>query len=54
MLNTIKVTNKELLEFIDLLSNSKYIIIAVISLFVFLFSSAASFVEVTVLALLAF
>lgn len=51
MLNTIKVTNKELLEFIDLLSNSKYIIIAVISLFVFLFSSAASFVEVTVLAL---
>ncbi|MDP4163171.1 MAG: DUF1189 domain-containing protein [Bacillota bacterium] len=52
MLNQVKVSNKQLLDFIDGIENNITTIISVISVFIFLFACAASFVEVSVLAVI--
>jgi len=52
MLEGLTITKSELLTFIDTIGDMKGIIIPVVSLFIYLFSSAASFIEVTVLALI--
>ncbi|MDF2858549.1 MAG: hypothetical protein K0Q87_4400 [Neobacillus sp.] len=51
MLEGIYISEAEVSEFIDLLDGVKGIIIPVMSFFIFLFSSAANFIEVSVLAL---
>ncbi len=51
MFNDMNITSKDLLNFLNTLSDLKMIIIPGISLFLYLFSSAASFVEVTIFAL---
>ncbi|WML45322.1 DUF1189 domain-containing protein [Neobacillus sp. PS3-40] len=52
MLNTIKVSNRDILDFLDVLNGIKLIIIPVISIFIYLFSSASNFIEISILALL--
>jgi hypothetical protein len=52
MLEGIDITKKSLLNFIDSIDGVKGIIIPVISLFLYLISSAANFIEISVLALI--
>ncbi|MGG3470014.1 DUF1189 domain-containing protein [Neobacillus pocheonensis] len=52
MVEGINLTKADLLKFIDSISGLKGIIIPVLSIFIYLFSSAASFIEVSVLALI--
>jgi hypothetical protein len=52
MLEGLEITRADLLTFIDTIAGSKGIIIPLISLVIFLLSSAASFIEVSVLALI--
>lgn len=52
MLEGIHVTKNDFLKFIDTLEGIKGIIIPVISLFLYLFSSASNFIEISVLALI--
>jgi hypothetical protein len=52
MLEGLNITKGDLMEFINEISGMKWIIIPVISLFLFLFASAGSFIEVTILALI--
>jgi hypothetical protein len=51
MINTIKLSNKNLLDFLDTLNGMKIIILPVISLFIYLVSCASNFIEISVLAL---
>ncbi|OLS41676.1 DUF1189 domain-containing protein [Bacillus sp. MRMR6] len=51
MLEGIDITKEDFVDIIDTIDSLKGIIIPVMSLFIYLFSSAASFIEVTVLAL---
>jgi hypothetical protein len=51
MLNTIKISNQNMLDFLDTLNGMKVIIIPVISLFIYLVSGASNFIEISVLAL---
>jgi hypothetical protein len=51
MLDGIYISEAEVSEFIDLLDGVKGIIIPVMSILIFLFSSAANFIEVSILAL---
>jgi hypothetical protein len=51
MLSGMKLTSKDFLQFLNTLNNLKMIIIPGISLFLYLFSSAASFFEISILAL---
>ncbi|MEO2074471.1 MAG: DUF1189 domain-containing protein [Bacillus sp. (in: firmicutes)] len=52
MLEGLDISKKDTLDFIDMLAGVKGIIIPVVSLFIYLFSSAASFIEVSVVALI--
>lgn len=52
MLNGLKLTDHDLLNFLNMLNGVKIIIIPVISFFIYLFSSVASFIEVSILAFL--
>jgi hypothetical protein len=52
MLEGLIITKGDLMEFINEISGMKWIIIPVISLFLYLFASAGSFIEVTILALI--
>ncbi|MFJ7729725.1 DUF1189 domain-containing protein [Neobacillus sp. NPDC097160] len=51
MLENLQITKSDFLDFIDTISGMKGIIIPVVSVFIYLFSSAASFIEVSILAL---
>lgn len=51
MLEGMNITNTELLQFIDTIEGMKGIIIPVMALFIYLFSSAWGFIEVSILAL---
>ncbi|MEH7109992.1 DUF1189 domain-containing protein [Bacillus sp. JJ1764] len=51
MMEGLDITKKDLIDLIDSVDGVKGIIIPVISIFIYLFSSAASFIEVSVLAL---
>ncbi|MCM3725139.1 DUF1189 domain-containing protein [Neobacillus cucumis] len=50
MMNDIHISNSDLLNFVDTIGGMKGIIIPVVSLFIYIFSSAASFIEISVLA----
>jgi hypothetical protein len=50
MLNGEKLTSRDLLRFIDMLNGIKVIVIPIIALFLYLFTSAANFIEISVLA----
>lgn len=52
MLEGLNINKNQLLDLIDSISGLKGIIIPVVSIFIYLFSSAASFIEVSVLALI--
>ncbi|WP_160721719.1 DUF1189 domain-containing protein [Bacillus sp. USDA818B3_A] len=52
MMTDLHITNNNLFNFLDTIGGMKGIIIPVVSLFIYLFSSAASFIEVSVLALI--
>lgn len=52
MFNGLKLTNHDVLNFLNMVNGVKFIIIPAISLFIYFFSSAASFIEITILALL--
>jgi hypothetical protein len=52
MLNGTYVTSKDLLDFVDMVNGVKGIFIPIISLVLYLFTSAANFIEVSVLALI--
>ncbi|CAH2715411.1 hypothetical protein BACCIP111895_02595 [Neobacillus rhizosphaerae] len=52
MLQGLNFSKEDLLEFIDTMGENRGIIIPIISVLLFLFSSAASFIEVSVLALI--
>jgi hypothetical protein len=52
MLNGTNVTSKDILHFVDMINGVKGIFIPVICLFLYLFTSAANFIEVSVLALI--
>jgi Protein of unknown function (DUF1189) len=52
MMEGIHITNKDLLHFVDTIGGMKGIIIPVVGLFIYIFSSAASFIEISVLALI--
>ncbi|GHH97011.1 DUF1189 domain-containing protein [Neobacillus kokaensis] len=52
MMEGLNINNNELLNLIDSISGLKGIIIPVISIFIYLFSSASSFIEVSILALI--
>ncbi|PLS01776.1 DUF1189 domain-containing protein [Neobacillus cucumis] len=52
MMNDIHITNSDLFNFVDTIEGMKGIIIPVVSLFIYVFSSAASFIEVSILALI--
>lgn len=54
MLKGLKLTNHNLLNFLNMLNSAKIIIIPVIFFFIYLFSSIASFIEVSILAFLGF
>ncbi|MEH7353167.1 DUF1189 domain-containing protein [Neobacillus drentensis] len=51
MLQGLNITKSSLLDFIDKIGGMKSIIIPVMSVFIYLFSSAASFIEVSILAM---
>lgn len=51
MLEGIPVTKSNVIDFIDVIDGIKWIIVPIIALLIFLFSSAASFIEVSILAL---
>lgn len=50
MLEGLQITNTDLLHFVNTIAGMKGIIVPIISLFIYVFSSAASFIEVSVLA----
>ncbi|WP_423799106.1 DUF1189 domain-containing protein [Neobacillus sp. SAB-20_R2A] len=52
MMEGLKLSKNDLVDFINSISGLKGIIIPIVSLFIYLFSSAASFIEVSVLALI--
>jgi len=52
MLQGMDITKSNFLDFINSLESLKFIIIPVASIFIYLFSSASSFIEVSVLALI--
>ncbi|WP_312473645.1 DUF1189 domain-containing protein [Neobacillus sp.] len=52
MLQGLNFSKEDLLKFIDIMGENQGIIIPIISVLLFLFSSAASFIEVSVLALI--
>ncbi|MBS4215640.1 DUF1189 domain-containing protein [Neobacillus rhizophilus] len=52
MMEGLKLSKKDLVDFVNSISGLKGIIIPIVSLFIYLFSSAASFIEVSVLALI--
>lgn len=52
MLKGIQLTNKEVLQYIDNIDSMKVILLPVLSIMIFLFSSAASFIKVTLLAVI--
>jgi hypothetical protein len=51
MLSDIQITSKDFLQFLNTLNNLKMILIPGLSLFLYLFSSAANFFEISILAL---
>lgn len=51
MLDTIKISNQDLLNVLDTLNGVKMIIIPVILIFIYLISSASMFIEISILAL---
>ncbi|WHY76142.1 DUF1189 domain-containing protein [Neobacillus sp. WH10] len=51
MLQGLNITKSSMLDFIDTIGGMKSIIIPVMSVFIYLFSSAASFIEVSILAM---
>lgn len=52
MLESLHVAKKDFLNFIDTLDGVKGIIIPVLSVFIYLFSSASNFIEISILALI--
>lgn len=52
MLNGMNFTSRDLLHFVDLINGVKMIMIPLISLFLYLFTSAANFIEISILALI--
>ncbi|MCM3566600.1 DUF1189 domain-containing protein [Neobacillus mesonae] len=52
MMEGLNINNQKLIDLIDSISGLKGIIIPVISIFIYLFSSASSFIEVSILALI--
>lgn len=50
MLNETKITNQDILHFVDMVNGVKFIVIPVLSLFLYLFTCAANFIEISVLA----
>jgi hypothetical protein len=52
MLEGLNISKGDLLEFINTISGMKWVIIPVVSVFIYLIASAGSFIEVTVLALI--
>jgi hypothetical protein len=52
MLNGTNVTSKDILHFVDMINGVKGIFIPVIALILYLFTSAANFIEVSILALI--
>jgi len=50
MMEGIHITNSDLLHFVNTIGGMKGIIIPVVALFIYIFSSAASFIEISVLA----
>jgi hypothetical protein len=52
MMQGLDLSKNNLLDFLHNISSSKGIIISIISIFIYLFSSAASFIEVSIVALL--
>lgn len=54
MLNGVKITTNDLLHFLNALNGAKMFIIPCISIVLYLFSSAASFIEISILALFGF
>lgn len=52
MLNGTSVTSKDILHFVDMVNGVKGIFIPVIAFILYLFTSAASFIEVSILALI--
>jgi hypothetical protein len=51
MLEGLTITKSDIVDFINAVSGIKWIIIPVVAVFIYLFASAGSFIEVTVLAL---
>jgi hypothetical protein len=52
MMEGIHISNSDLFNFVNTISGMKGIIIPVVSLFIYIFSSTASFIEISVLALI--
>ncbi|WP_066064196.1 DUF1189 domain-containing protein [Neobacillus soli] len=52
MLEGLHITKEKLLDFINTISGSKGVIIPIVSVIMYLFASASSFIEVTILALI--
>jgi hypothetical protein len=52
MLEGLNITKADLLDFINSIGGMKWVIIPVVSLFIYLLASAGNFIEVTVLALI--
>ncbi|WP_040207989.1 DUF1189 domain-containing protein [Neobacillus jeddahensis] len=52
MLEGMTISKENLVNFIDTIGGMKGIIIPIVSLFIYLFSSAASFIEISILALI--
>lgn len=52
MIDSLKLTNKELAGFIDSIESSRYIIIGIAGVLILILTSASSFIEVSILALI--